>query len=52
MRTAIKQDLSSDIKHLHYATSGVLENKTNVTSNPNFGSLKTTLEEEWNKMPE
>ena len=26
--------------------------KTNVTSNPNIGSLKTAIEEEWNKMSE
>ena len=28
----------------------ILENKTNVTSHPNIGSLKTAMEEEWNKM--
>ena len=31
---------------------GVLENKTNVTSHPKFSSLKTAIEEEWNKMSE
>ena len=31
---------------------GVLENKTNATSNPNIGSLKTATEEEWNKISE
>ena len=30
---------------------GVLENKTNATSHPNIDSLKTPIEEEWNKMP-
>ena len=30
----------------------VLENKTNATSHPNIGSLKTAIEEEWNKMSE
>ena len=28
----------------------ILENKTNVTSIPNIGLLKTATEEEWNKM--
>ena len=31
---------------------GLLENKTNVTLNPNIGSLKTAIEEEGNKMSE
>ena len=31
---------------------GVLENKTNATSHPNIGSLKTAIEKEWNKMSE
>ena len=31
---------------------GVLENKTNATSHPNIGSLKTAIEEEWIKMSE
>ena len=35
-----------------YAIWGVLENKTNATSHPNIGSLKTAFEEEWNKMSE
>ena len=52
MRTAIKQDLSPDIDTLVYALRGVLENKTNVTSRPNIGFLKTAIEEEWNKMSE
>ena len=37
---------------LDYAIWGVLENKTNATSHPNIGSLKTATEEEWNKMSE
>ena len=52
MRTAIKQDLSPDFNPLHYAIWGVLENKANVTSYLNIGSLKTALEKEWNKMSE
>ena len=28
------------------------KNKTNATFHPNIGSLKTTTEEEWNKMSE
>ena len=31
---------------------GILENKTNANSNWNIGLLKTTFEEEWNKMSE
>ena len=39
----------ASIKPRHYcAIWGVLENKTNATSNPN----KTAIEEEWNKMSE
>ena len=52
VRTAIKQDLSPDLKPLDYAIWVVLENKTNETSYPNIGSLKTALEEEWNKISE
>ena len=37
---------------LDYAIWGVLERKTNERSQPNFGSLKITIEEEWNKMSE
>ena len=37
---------------LDYVIWGVLENKTNRTSHPNIGSLKTATEEEWNKMSE
>ena len=33
---------------LDYAIWSILENKTNATSHPNIGSLKT-IEEEWNK---
>ena len=28
------------------------EKKTNAISNPNIGSVKTAIEEEWNKMSE
>ena len=48
MRIAIKQDFSP----LDYAIWGVLENKTNSTSHPNIGSLKTAIGAEWNKMSE
>ena len=44
--TAIKQDLIPDFNTLDYALLGVLENKTNVTSYPNIGSLKTAIREE------
>ena len=50
VRTVIKQDLSPDRNPFNYAIWGVLENKTNATSHPNIGLLKTTVEEEWNKM--
>ena len=52
VRAAVKQDISPDLHHLDYPIWGVLENKTNVTSHPNIGSLKTVIEEEWNKMSE
>ena len=52
MRTAIKQDLSPDLNSLDYAKWGILKNKTNATSNSNFGSLKTAIEEKGNKMSE
>ena len=52
MRTAIKQDLSPDLNSLDYAIWGVLENKTNGSSYPDIGSLKTAIDEEWNKMSE
>ena len=52
MKTAIKQDLRPDLNPLDYAIWGILENKTNVTSHPNIGSLKTVIEQEWNKMSE
>ena len=48
--TVIKQDSSPDFNPLDYAIWGVLENKTNTTSHPNIGSLKTAIEEERNKM--
>ena len=31
---------------------GVLENKTNANSHPNIASLKTAIEEGWNKLSE
>ena len=43
---------SPDLNLLDYAILGVLENKTNPTSQPNIGLLKTVIEEEWNKMSE
>ena len=52
MRTAIKQDLSSDLNPFDCAIWGVLENKTNAISHSNIGLLKTAIEEEWNKISE
>ena len=50
--TAIKQDICPDFNPLNYTIWGVLENKTNAIYHPNIGSLKTAIEEEWNKMSE
>ena len=52
VRHAIKQDLSTDLNPFDYAIRGILEDKTNATCHPNIGSLKTAIEEEWNKMSE
>ena len=52
LRLAIKQDLSPDIKPLDYAIWEDLENKTNATSHQNIGSLKTSIDEEWNRISE
>ena len=46
MRTAIKQDLSPGFNSRDYSIWGVLENKTNATSHPNIGLLKTVIQEE------
>ena len=43
---------SPDPNLLDYAIWDILENKTNATSHPNIGSLKTAIEEEWKKMSE
>ena len=40
---------SPDHNPLDCAIWGILEYKTNATSHPNIGSLKTAIEEEWNK---
>ena len=47
VRTALKQDLSPDLKTLNYVIWDVLENKINATSYPNIGSLKTAMSEEF-----
>ena len=52
MRREIKQDLSPDHNVFDNVIWGVLENKTNATSHPNIGSLKTVFGEEWNKISE
>ena len=52
VRTAIKQDLSPDLKTLDYAKRGVLENKANAIFPLYISSLKTAIENEWNKMSE
>ena len=43
---------SPDFNPLDYAIRCVLENKTNATSHPNIGLLKTAIEKELNKMSE
>ena len=52
VRTITKQDLSSDVKPLGNTMWGDSENKTNSTSIPNIGSLKTAIAEEWIKISE
>ena len=52
VRKTIKQDLSQDLNFLDHATWGIFEKKTNATSHQNIGLLKTTTEEEWNKITE
>ena len=52
VRTAIKQDLRPNLNLLDYAIWGVLENKKKATSHPNIVSLKTAIEDKWNKMSE
>ena len=50
--TAIKRDFSPDLNPLAYATQRSFENKTNTTSHPNVGLLKTAIQREQNKMSE
>ena len=50
VRTAIKQDLSPDFNFLDDAICDVLKNKINTTSHSNIDSLKTNIDEKWNKM--
>ena len=52
MRAAIQQDLRPDLNPFDYAKRGVLKKQTNRTSNPNIGSLKSAIEERWNKISE
>ena len=55
VRIAIKLELSPDRNPLDYAILGILEKKnkkTNATSHPDIGSLKTAIEEVWDKMSE
>ena len=41
---------SPHLNPLDYAKLGVLEMKIHETSHRNIGSLKTSIEEEWNRM--
>ena len=49
---AINQDLSPDLDPLDFVIWEILENKTNAISQPNIGSLKTAVAEEWTKISE
>ena len=46
VRTAIKQESSTNLNLLDFAIWGVLENKTNASSHLNIGSLKIAIEED------
>ena len=48
IRASLWSSSSSELNLLEYTICGVLENKTNATSHPNIGSIKTAIEEEWN----
>ena len=52
IRVSLWLPSSPDHNPLDYTKWGILENKTNATSHPNIGLLKTAIEEEWNKMSE
>ena len=52
VKTAIKRGLNPDINPFHYVIWSVLEIKTNATPRPSIRSLKSAMEEEWNKTPE
>ena len=52
VRIVIKQDLCLDLNPFDYAIWSSLENRTNTTSHPDIGLLKTAIEEEWNEMSE
>ena len=43
---------SPDLNPLDYTIWSILDKKRNPTSHPNIDSLKTAVEEKWNKMSE
>ena len=49
VRKIIKHDLSLELNSSDYTVGSLLENKI-APSNPNIGSLKTAIGEEWNKI--
>ena len=49
---SLRPQSSPDLNSLDYAIWGILINKTNATSHSNIGSLKTAIEEKWNKISE
>ena len=49
---SLRPPSSTNLNTIGYVIWGVLENKTNATSHPNIGFLKTVIEYEWNKMIE
>ena len=46
MRVSLWPWSSTDFNLLDWTTWDALENKTNATSDPNIGSIKTTIKEE------
>ena len=52
VKTAIKQDLRSDLNSLITQYRVFLKTKQKATPHPNIGLLKIAIEEEWNKISE
>ena len=50
--TYFMASIKPELSRFDYAICSVLEKKTDAVSHPNICSLKTPIEEKWNKMPE